>query len=286
MPSGWHCKPNKTNMYIPGIGTFHPWLNFIHSLGTAHTAILSCKQSSCPAPKAKWIQCIPLVKVLFFAALFLLPTLTWLILQLSVQVVSMRSLMTPPTRRHAGGVLPVVAHLFSSLLEGATHVCGRVRGYQFGVTEPFLGGNIDNHYADGVLITSGSPRRHLWTYAVGQSETHAHACPCSTGGSSSRPNIPAFVGTNYYCESGFVTTRQYRTAWEDPLWDGTGCVTPGNTCCRRHGWFHKQVQQTSDSIEVRWCADGRRSDKDVFTDIGDLGAVECRKYNITRLCLI
>ena len=148
-----------------------------------------------------------------------------------------------------------------------THVCGRVRGYQFGITEAFLGGNIDNHYADGVLITSGIPRRHLWTYAVGQSETHAHGCPCSNGGSSSRPNIPTFVGTDYYCESGFVMTRQYRTAWEDPLWDGVRCVTPGNTCCQRHGWFHKQVQQTSDSIEVRWCADGRRSDKDVFTDM-------------------
>ena len=148
-----------------------------------------------------------------------------------------------------------------------THVCGRVRGYQFGVTEAFLGGNIDNHYADGVIITSGSPRRHLWTSAVGQSERHAHGCPCSTGGNSSRPNIPTFVGTDYYCESGFVTTPQYRTAWEVPLWDGTGCVTPGNTCCQRHSWFHKQVDQTSDSIEVRWCADGRRSDKDVFTDI-------------------
>ena len=93
-----------------------------------------------------------------------------------------------------------------------THVCGQVRGYQFGATEPFLGGNIDNHYADGVLITSGSPRRHLWTYAVGQSETHAHGCPCSTGGNSSRPNIPTFVGVEYYCESGFVTTAQNRIA--------------------------------------------------------------------------
>ena len=146
-----------------------------------------------------------------------------------------------------------------------THVCGLVRGYQFGAIEPFLGEYIDISYAEGVLITSGSPRRHLWTYAVGQSETHAHGCPCSTGGSSSRPNIPTFVGTDYYCESGFVTTTQNRTAWEDPLWDGEGCVTPGNTCCRRHSWFHKQVQQTSDSIEVRWCA--CCPDEDVFTDI-------------------
>ena len=148
-----------------------------------------------------------------------------------------------------------------------THVCGRARGYQFRAIEAFNGGGIDNHYAEGVLITSGSPRRHLWTYAVGHSETQAHGCPCSTGGSSTRPLIPTFVGTDYYCESGFETHWQNRIAWEDPLWDGAGCVTPGNTCCERHGWFHKQVNQTSDSIEVRWCACCEQSDEDVFTDI-------------------
>ena len=146
-----------------------------------------------------------------------------------------------------------------------THVCGQVRGYQYGEIEAFNAVNIDTHYAEGVLITSGSPRRHLWTYAVGRSETHGHGCPCSAGGSYSRDRIPTFVGMDYYCESGFTTTWQSRIAWEDPLWDGAGCVTPGNTCCQRHGWFHKQVQQTSDSIEVRWCA--CCLNEDVFTDI-------------------
>ena len=151
-----------------------------------------------------------------------------------------------------------------------THVCGRVRGYQFRGIEAFNGGSIDTHYAEGVLITNGSPRRHLWTYAVGLSETHNYGCPCSTGGSSSRQRIPACVGTDYYCESGFVTTWASRIAWEDPLWDGAGCVTPGNTCCQRYGWFHKQVQQTSDSIEVRSCTNYNWSDEDVFTDIVEI----------------
>ena len=146
-----------------------------------------------------------------------------------------------------------------------THVCGRVRGYQYYEIEAFNGGSIDTQYAEGVLITSGSPRRHLWTYAVGLTETHGYGCPCSTGGSSSQNNIPDFVGTDYYCESGFVSNHENRIAWEDPLWDGAGCVTPGNTCCQRHGWFHKEVNQTSDSIEVRWCA--CCTGEDVFTDL-------------------
>ena len=151
-----------------------------------------------------------------------------------------------------------------------THVCGRVRGYQFDRIEAFNGGSIDGYYAEGVLITNGSPRRHLWTYAVGRSETHSYGCPCSTGGSSSRQYVSAFVGSDYYCESGFVTNWESRIAWEDPLWDGAGCVTPGNTCCQRYGWFHKQVQQTSDSIEVRWCASASWSSEDVFTDIVEI----------------
>ena len=155
--------------------------------------------------------------------------------------------------------------------ENYTHVCGRVRGYQFGSMDAFInGGSIDTHYAEGVLITNGNPRRHLWTYVVSTTETRAQTCPCSTRGSSSHWRIPAFVGSDYYCESGFVTSWKGRMAWEDPLWDGAGCVTPGNTCCQRYGWFHKQVQQTSDSIEVRWCANDHWRHEDVVTNVLEL----------------
>ena len=67
-----------------------------------------------------------------------------------------------------------------------------------------------------------------------------------------------------------MSIAESRIAWEDPLWDGAGCVTPGNTCCQRHGWFHKQVNLTSDSIEVRWCADSERSDEDIFTELVEI----------------
>ena len=51
---------------------------------------------------------------------------------------------------------------------------------------------------------------------------------------------PAFVGLDYFCESGFTGHWQddNRIALEDPLWDGDGCG-PGNTCCAQAGmlWF-------------------------------------------------
>jgi hypothetical protein len=140
-----------------------------------------------------------------------------------------------------------------------THVCGRVRGYQVGATLAFYhptqrNQTIDTNYADGVLITRGSPRQHLWTYAAGLSETwnaDHFACPCARSGYN--PSwIPSFVGSNYYCESGFVGAHVYRTIWEDPLWDGKGCFATDNTCCHHFGWFHRQVPPTNDDIEVRW----------------------------------
>ena len=56
-------------------------------------------------------------------------------------------------------------------------VCGRIIAYQFGETEGFeaydLGTvtTIDGAYVDGISLTHGSPRQHIWTFAAGQSES-------------------------------------------------------------------------------------------------------------------
>ena len=142
-----------------------------------------------------------------------------------------------------------------------TNVCGRVRGYVFRALGAFYHygydgqRTIDSNYVDGVSITKGSPRQHLWTYAAGLSETSNNAyyvCPCARSDYNSSW-IPGFVGNNYYCESGFVGDFPSRVAWEDPLWDGEGCHASGNRCCDRYSWFHRQVPPSSDDVEVRWC---------------------------------
>ena len=149
-----------------------------------------------------------------------------------------------------------------------SQVCGRVRGYQFGSLEIAWRSNINSYYMGGISITHGSPRQHLWTYAVGRSEHDGNnGCPCAEGALS---RVPSFVGEHYFCESGFVSNYEYRTAWEDPLWDGKGCVLPGNTCCDRFGWFYRAVTPTTNDIEVRWCTNGNRQSEDVFTDIVEI----------------
>ena len=132
-------------------------------------------------------------------------------------------------------------------------VCGRVRGYQYGHCDTFNSVlNINSAYVEGISITQGQPRKHLWTYAVGLYEQYSYACPCN--GNDPGDSIPTFVGDHYYCESGFIVGSEQRVAWEDPLWDGNGCHTANNTCCDRFGFFYRNVTTSTDDIEVRWCS--------------------------------
>ena len=136
------------------------------------------------------------------------------------------------------------------------HVCGRARGYQKGSPEAFRTVSIDTHYVEGLSITHGSPRQHIWSYAVGKTDSGNHACcncPCAA---IPGPAPPSFVGSNYYCESGTandVSADTYHLS--DPLWDGAGC-SASNTCCSNtdQPWFHHQLSSiTQDNIEVRIC---------------------------------
>jgi dynein heavy chain len=141
-------------------------------------------------------------------------------------------------------------------------VCGRVIGYQVGHPDAFHSSvSINSAYVEGVSITYGNPRAHIWTYAAASSEMN-NQCPCNNGSFS---NPPSFVGNNYYCESGNKnsSTTNYFLYADDPLWDGEDCSTEG-TCCsagRSPPWFNVTLNNlTNDNIEVRICADFNTSE--------------------------
>ena len=156
-----------------------------------------------------------------------------------------------------------------------SQVCGQVVGYESGLMNSF-GPNhadktINDVYVDGISITYGNPRKHLWTYAVGIREAASslicHQCP---GDRADYPDscIPDFVGNDYYCETGWVSSFiSGRHVWDDPLWDGKGCHLSTAHSCDRYGWFHKQVNTTTDYIEVRLCANQETSNEDVLAEV-------------------
>ena len=143
------------------------------------------------------------------------------------------------------------------------NVCGRIIGYQSGPSSAFYhssGRSIDNIYVEGVSVTHGSPRQHIWTFAAGvheQASFTSELCPCengSTGGS----RVPSFVGGNYFCETGRTSGYRHGVFYPDgdALWDGQGCG-PTSSCCTFNSppWFNVQLPSlTTDDIEVRICS--------------------------------
>ena len=79
-------------------------------------------------------------------------------------------------------------------------VCGRITGYQIGHPESFLhsiGRSINTNYVDGISVTRGSPRQHVWTFAAGvedQQGAYGGTCPCVTG-STVGSRIPFVCGS-------------------------------------------------------------------------------------------
>lgn len=132
-------------------------------------------------------------------------------------------------------------------------VCGRVIGYQFGNTDGFSGDNISAPYVDGVSLTHGSPRRHIWSFAAVQFLSMYHWCPCVGGLYASTSDI---ISSDYFCETGYHGTPEPTLYVDNPLWDGRGCTNDEAPCCQVHGipWFHKYLATpTTDFIELRLC---------------------------------
>ena len=143
-------------------------------------------------------------------------------------------------------------------------VCGRLIGYHFGTPSGFYTGSnsINDPYLEGVSITHGNPRKHIWSFANALQESGdsytGHICPCTNPRSTQQQHIPGFVGNDYFCDSGSQGTGNVGQLYtDDPLWDGQGCELQ-STCCTFNNppWFCKELPQvTNDAIEVRICAD-------------------------------
>ena len=174
-----------------------------------------------------------------------------------------------------------------------SQVCGRVVGYQYTSPDAVYPGdytretygsvitpqhnNISSYYVDGVSITHGSPRQHIWTLMAGLNEASFYKgdsrynCPCSQGteGSLQNSTLQSFIGNDYFCESGNPSTDGSFAAQlytQDPLWDGKGCGSLEGNCCSVPGlpWFNNILNSTTtDYIELRVCGDQDTNNENV-----------------------
>jgi phage gp36-like protein len=144
-------------------------------------------------------------------------------------------------------------------------VCGKIIAYQFGSPDGFSRRtvSIDLPYVEGVSLTHGRPRQHVWTLAASHGACHHCKCLCTNTVLSQA--FPAFVGSDYFCDTGSGSGWQFIFYGSDPLWDGAGC-RPLNTCCSFNNppWFYKQLPQpTTDDVEMRVCRNSPSHNEDV-----------------------
>ena len=141
-------------------------------------------------------------------------------------------------------------------------VCGRARGYQIGPTAAFSryldNNNIEGNYLDGISITHGAPRTHIWSFAVGCNAAGSRfTCPCSNStGESDQKVLASHVQDNYFCDSGTGsdTCPNNGVFLPDSLWHDAACLPDG--CCRESPYFYRKLDMpTCDGLEVRLCHD-------------------------------
>ena len=122
-------------------------------------------------------------------------------------------------------------------------VCGRITAFTAGTPEGFMrtdDTDINGTYVDGVSLTHGAPRQHIWTFAATSGEVNRmFSCSCNNSNTAGTPP-PEYVGNDYFCDTRF------RESGVDS--------TSSNACCSFNNppWFYKQLPQpTTDDIEMR-----------------------------------
>ena len=160
-----------------------------------------------------------------------------------------------------------------------TQVCGRIVGYQYGspdgsaLSNPHLtltpGNEINEPYVDGVSVTYGAPRQHIWTL-YGTVRPFISSCCASTSTAQS------LVENNYFCDTGNPASDPWqRILYTDHrLWDGiSGCDDIDASCCALHSgpWFNTTMTApTTDDIEIRICADQSTADEDTPLELVEI----------------
>ena len=162
-----------------------------------------------------------------------------------------------------------------------SQVCGKIIGYQQKSPDAFRpyynnrALTIEQNYVNGISLTHGRPRSHIWTFTAALDETLTHpysTCPCTNTLNQQTIPIPPYIGNDYFCDTASSQLFEYRLYLNDPLWDGQGCGSLNNCCSYNNPpWFMKQLPaSTHDNIEMRLCADQPRNDEDIVFETLEL----------------
>ena len=133
-------------------------------------------------------------------------------------------------------------------------VIGRVRAIPYYSPDGFAKyGNdrphfptLDQNYVDGVSITHGTPRQHIWTVTF---STNNIALNCST----CVLNKPSFVSNHYSCMELCLNDQ---------------CNAEQRQCVGGGEFFYRDLPHaTTDDLEVRACRDETQTNEDIYISL-------------------
>lgn len=150
-------------------------------------------------------------------------------------------------------------------------VCGMASGYLLhGLPDvfnhhgcPSCEKDINAAYLEGVSITYGAPRNHIWSYATvvptnDHPTTSVWQCPSIP---KKDLHTPDFVGQDYHCLLG---------GDREELWGNREYDKVAPSCCKHHAgqpWFCRELlAPTTEDIEVRLCVDQAADKENVFLE--------------------
>lgn len=144
-------------------------------------------------------------------------------------------------------------------------VRGRIAGYAFKSPDAFrrLGGtynSINDPYLDGVSITYGNPRSHVFSYAVSGGSNPAYTCP-EIGNAATKQ--PGFVRNNFIC----VVASELKPANSNSFFDVPLWTTLGNCAgdCPDNLHFCVTLSRaTTKHLELRVCTDQSKNDEEIY----------------------
>ena len=161
---------------------------------------------------------------------------------------------------------------FSANGPAFTKVCGRVSAYQHASPDAHAyhsntpGNEINEPYLDGVSITVGTPRAHVWSFYA--AVFNRHCCDLELF-----PNtLFGFIGSNYFCDTSNPNEEDWQNTFfpDHLLWDGFAQCSNSSTCCAPSAgpWFTTTLSSPSTSdIEVRICGDEGTGNEDIAIEL-------------------
>ena len=90
-------------------------------------------------------------------------------------------------------------------------------------------------------------------YTTAAVKQYSKVCGMIRANHPGAPQPPAFVGNDYFCDTGSSGVLELKFYGDNPLWDGACCGSQSTCCSLNTPPQAAAIHSTTDDIEMRLC---------------------------------